>query len=102
MFGGCMKKASALLLLLGVLCLQAFGQTLLTDHMPASGVLGQDSLSKNVAGTTATGMTNAFGVAVDPTTGKLFVADRNNSRVLRFSSAAEMINGSAAEAALGQ
>jgi sugar lactone lactonase YvrE len=47
-------------------------------------------------------MSNAFGVAIDPTTGKLFVADRNNSRVLRFSSANKLISGSAAEAVLGQ
>ena len=90
------------LLLLGVLCLTASGQTPLTDNMPANGVLGQATLITNTAGTTASGMTNAFGVAIDPTTGKLFVADRNNSRVLRFSSAAKLIDGSAAEAVLGQ
>jgi streptogramin lyase len=47
-------------------------------------------------------MNNVFGVAVDPTTGKLFVADRNNNRVLRFSSAAKLTSGAAAEAVLGQ
>jgi DNA-binding beta-propeller fold protein YncE len=47
-------------------------------------------------------MSSVFGVAVDPTTGKLFAADRNNNRVLRFSSADKMVTGSAAEAAFGQ
>ncbi|MDP3683165.1 MAG: hypothetical protein Q8S01_04460, partial [Ignavibacteria bacterium] len=42
------------------------------------------------------------GVAVDPTTGKLFVVDRYNNRILRWSSTAKMNNGSSAEAVLGQ
>ncbi|MDP1721570.1 MAG: NHL repeat-containing protein, partial [Candidatus Gottesmanbacteria bacterium] len=70
--------------------------------MAASGVLGQADFVTATTGATASTMNNAFGVAVDPTTGKLFVADRNNSRVLRFSSAAKLVDGSAAEAVLGQ
>ncbi len=42
------------------------------------------------------------GVAVDPTTGKLFVADTNNSRILRFDSVDALSNGAGAEAVLGQ
>ncbi|MGR0481756.1 MAG: InlB B-repeat-containing protein [Candidatus Electronema sp. V4] len=41
-------------------------------------------------------------VAVDPTTGKVFVADSSNSRVLRFASGAALTSGAAAEAVLGQ
>ncbi|WP_417913904.1 InlB B-repeat-containing protein [Candidatus Electronema sp. JM] len=41
-------------------------------------------------------------VAVDPTTGKVFVADSSNNRVLRFASGAALANGAAAEAVLGQ
>ncbi len=73
-----------------------------TDNLAASGVLGQTDLVTRTTGNTSSTMNNAFGVAVDPTTGKLFVADRNNNRVLRFSAAAKLIDGSAAEAVLGQ
>ena len=79
-----------------------YGQAPLTDNMAASGVLGQVDLVTRTTGKTASTMNNAFGVAIDPTTGKLFVADRNNNRVLRFSSAAKMNAGAAAEAVLGQ
>jgi DNA-binding beta-propeller fold protein YncE len=71
-------------------------------NMPASGVLGQLDFVTRTTGKTASTMNNVFGVAVDPTTGKLFVADRNNNRVLRFSSAAKLTSGAAAEAVLGQ
>jgi sugar lactone lactonase YvrE len=82
--------------------LSLFAQAPLSDNMSASGALGQADLVTGTAGSTSTTMSNAFGVAVDPTTGKLFVADRNNNRVLRFSSANKMVTGSAAEAVLGQ
>ena len=45
---------------------------------------------------------NPRGVAVDPATGKVFVADTNNHRVLRFGSTAAASSGSAAEAVFGQ
>jgi len=52
------------------------------------------------------GLANRFagatGVAMDPTTGKVFVSDYLNSRVLRFSSAAAATNGSNPEAVFGQ
>ncbi len=82
--------------------LLAYAQAPLTTNMPANGVLGQADLVSRVTGKTASSMNNAFGVAVDPATGKLFVADRNNNRVLRFSSSAKLVNGGAAEAAFGQ
>jgi DNA-binding beta-propeller fold protein YncE len=68
----------------------------------AAGVLGQSGFITSASGKGATGMNNAFGVAVDPTTGKLFVADRNNNRVLRFTASGKLVNGGAAEAVLGQ
>jgi len=40
--------------------------------------------------------------AIDPTTGKFFVADPGNNRVLRFSSANAFVNGAGAEAVFGQ
>ena len=63
------------------------------SNQTAVGVLGQADLVSRVTGKTASSMNNAFGVAVDPATGKLFVADRNNNRVLRFSSSAKLVNG---------
>ena len=41
-------------------------------------------------------------MTVDPTTGKVFVADQTNNRVLRFASALVLANGAPAEAVLGQ
>lgn len=77
-------------------------QTSLFNNMPASGVLGQNSFTTNNSGTSSLNLKSPSGVAVDPTTGKLFVVDRYNNRVLRWSSSAKMNNGSAAEAVFGQ
>ena len=70
--------------------------------MPASGVLGQPDFTTKTVGTTSNTLQAPSGVAIDPTTGKLFVVDRYNNRVLRWSSSAKMTNGSDAEAVLGQ
>ena len=90
--------------LLTALTWSVYGQVPLSDNMPASGILGYTSFTSppKVVDTAANHMDMPKGIAVDPTTGKLFVADYNNRRVLRWSSAAKMINGSAAEAVLGQ
>ncbi len=96
------KKLFAGVLFIVAMSLSAYAQAPLSNNMPASGVLGQTNFVLRTTGKTASTMNNAFGVAIDPTTGKLFVADRNNNRILRFSSTAKMINGSAAEAVLGQ
>jgi len=96
------KRLVATLLLLVALCLSAFAQAPLTDNMPATGVLGQVDFVTRTTGKTSSTMNNAFGVAIDPTTGKLFIADRNNNRVLRFSATAKLTTGAAAEAVLGQ
>jgi len=42
------------------------------------------------------------GVAVDPTTGKVFVADNGNNRVLRYATFLALVSGAAAEGVLGQ
>jgi DNA-binding beta-propeller fold protein YncE len=96
------KRLVAVLLFLAAACLSVFAQAPLTDNMPAGGVLGQADFVTRTTGKTSSTMNNAFGVAIDPTTGKLFVADRNNNRVLRFSSTAKLTTGGAAEAVLGQ
>ncbi|MCC6651914.1 MAG: SMP-30/gluconolactonase/LRE family protein, partial [Candidatus Eisenbacteria bacterium] len=75
----------------------------ITNGMAASGVLGPaDLITRPAAATTASRFNGPNGVTLDPTTGKLFVADRANHRVLRFGSSDAMINGAAAEAVLGQ
>ncbi len=96
------RMVCASLLVAFAVCATVYAQGPLTSSMPATGVLGQADLTSNGSGTTAGSMNNAFGVAVDPTTGKLFVADRNNNRVLRFDASAKLIDGSEAEAVLGQ
>ncbi len=73
------------------------------NGQPAVGVLGPaDLVTRPAATVTASRFNGPNGVALDPATGKLFVADRGNHRVLRWASAAAYANGSAAEAVLGQ
>jgi len=71
---------------------------------PADNVLGQVNFTSGNHPDTpnANSMYQPYDVAVDPTSGKIFVADTFNNRVLRFASAAAMTNGAAAEAVLGQ
>jgi sugar lactone lactonase YvrE len=68
----------------------------------ADGVLGQLDFVSKVDSVSQFGLYNPQGVAVDPTTGKVFVADTYNHRVLRFASVENLSNGSAAEAVLGE
>ena len=70
--------------------------------MPASGVLGQLNFTSGFSGTSSSSLNSPSGVAVDPTTGKLFVVDRYNNRILRWSSTEKMIDGASAEAVIGQ
>ena len=77
-------------------------QSPLINNMPANGVLGQLNFTSNPYGTTSSTLNSPSGVAVDPTTGKLFVVDRYNNRILRWSSTAKMTNGSSAEVVFGQ
>jgi len=68
----------------------------------AVGVLGQPDFISKASGVSASAFNGPNGLAIDPTTGKLFVVDRANHRILRWSSSAALSNGSAAEAVLGQ
>ncbi|MEZ4701653.1 MAG: T9SS type A sorting domain-containing protein [Rhodothermales bacterium] len=67
----------------------------------ADGVLGQIDLASNTPDTQAEILRYPRDMAIGPT-GKLFVADCNNSRVLRWASADAMLDASDAEAVLGQ
>ena len=72
------------------------------DGADADSVLGQADFAGNWSNRNRTVADGPSAVAVDPTTGKVFVADTNNSRVLRFASAASLSNGADADGVLGQ
>lgn len=99
-----LKKNFAVLFLLTAMSMSIYPQVPLSDFMPANGVLGTTDFvtNTNYASPSTTTLAEPFCVAVDPTTGKLFVADLDNRRVLRWSSADKMIDGSPAEVVLGQ
>ncbi len=66
-------------------------------------VLGQpDFVSDGTSPVSSTSLNGPGGIAIDPTTGKVFVADRGNHRILRYASAASLANGASAEIAFGQ
>jgi DNA-binding beta-propeller fold protein YncE len=67
----------------------------------ADGVLGQPDFTSALEATTASGMREPIGVAVDPS-GRLYVVDERNHRVLWFNNAAGKPNGGAADGVLGQ
>ena len=76
----------------------------LTDGQAADGVLGQpdfDASTTNNGGISASRLNKPTSIAVGPT-GKVFVSDTGNHRILRWSSANAITDGSAAEAVLGQ
>ena len=71
------------------------------DGAAADGVLGQTNFTSGAKATSAQGMNYPIGLAADGS-GRLWVADTFNSRVLRFDDAAGKPNGAAADAVLGQ
>lgn len=73
-----------------------------TNGQDASYVLGQASFTAGTAATTQNGLKTPAGIVVDNSTGKVFVLDTGNNRILRFGSFAATASGSAAEAVLGQ
>jgi DNA-binding beta-propeller fold protein YncE len=96
-----MKLRLALLLLALPVC--ALRSAQITTGQAADLVLGQaDFISKVSAAASATTCTSPSGIAVDPATGKVFVSDTTNNRVLRYASLASLTNGAPAEAVLGQ
>ncbi len=65
-------------------------------------VIGQAGFNTNASGVTASSFNTPQAICYHPPSGKLFVSDRLNNRVLRFSSEAALTSGSAAEAVFGQ
>ncbi len=72
------------------------------NYQSAVNVLGQPDFTTANFGTQADKLNLPNGVAVDQTTGKIYVADYYNNRVLRYASGAAAANGAAAEAVFGQ
>ncbi len=73
-----------------------------SNGQAATLVLGQPNFTSSAYATTQTGMHDPYAVAVDPLTQKVFVAEYDNNRVLRFASVSALSNGAPAEAVLGQ
>lgn len=73
----------------------------LANGQNASFVLGQSSFNTSVFGTTDSLLHSPAGVAYDPNSGKLYVADTDNNRVLIWSSAITQ-NQQPANTVLGQ
>lgn len=74
----------------------------LTADSQASMVLGQTSYTSYTGGTGANKFGRPFGMVIDPVSNKLFVADGDNNRVLRFASYETLVTNSSAEAVFGQ
>jgi len=69
----------------------------------ASYVIGQASFTTNTVATTQSGLNAPYGIAFDPNTSRLFVADAGNSRILVFNAGPNTIsNGMNASYVLGQ
>jgi DNA-binding beta-propeller fold protein YncE len=73
-----------------------------SNDQAATLVLGQSDFTSSAPSLSQNGLDQPFDMAVDPTTGKVFVSDRGNGRVLRFDNVAALTNGAAAEAVLGK
>ncbi len=80
--------------------------SILTNMPSADGVLGQANFTSNLANrggsAAANTLSTAIGLEVHPTNGTLWVADRDNARVLRYDNAASKANGADADGVLGQ
>ena len=72
------------------------------NDQAACGVVGQDNFIASTSGASDVKFNAPMSIAVDENTGKLFLAEYGNHRVLRFASVDDFINGNAAEAVLGQ
>ncbi len=95
-----MKKVTFFSLFLAFLAGTSFAQ--FVNGPAAEGILGQLDYITLTGGTAVNKFNGPNGVFYDNRTGKIWVADRGNHRVLRFSSANAYINGSDAELVIGQ
>lgn len=87
----------------------SLGSTVLLSARPrtydaAVSIVGQPDFTSDIYHdpVTSRSLSEAEGVAIDPVSGKLFIADSSNHRILRFSSRAAYQNYAEAEAVFGQ
>ncbi|MEL6256311.1 MAG: hypothetical protein AAFR87_30185 [Bacteroidota bacterium] len=73
-----------------------------SNNAAASFVVGQSSFTSSSSSTTASTFNNPYDIALDPTTGKVFLADLYNNRILRYKNIDEFIYNMDAEAVIGQ
>lgn len=97
-----MKKACISLVLTSAIFTTLSPGRTIPDHANANLVLGQTDFNGSQPGVNALSLDSPLGIALDPTTGKVFVADSSNHRILRYASTATLASGAAAEAVLGQ
>ncbi|MBV9241553.1 MAG: NHL repeat-containing protein, partial [Acidobacteria bacterium] len=83
-------------------CVAVFAAPVWVDNENATSVLGQANFTTGTGAATAANLYQPSSVRFDPTSGKLFVTDCANYRILRFANAQALVNGGAAEAAFGQ
>ncbi len=99
------RRVFLLLLLLAGVCFPALFPApralAFRSGQPANLVLGQRTFTTSTYAT-ANRLSNPQGIAVDPASGAVFVADTESHRVLRFGALASLSNGAAAEGVLGQ
>ena len=72
------------------------------ELLDATNVLGQSDFISNTSATTQNGMNRPYGLALDSTHGRLFVADENNSRVLVYNVSGGVTDNMNAVNVLGQ
>lgn len=72
------------------------------NNEPADKVYGQPNFTTNSAGTSSIKCNNSYHTAVDRNTGKVFICEVGNHRVLRYKDIDAYTNGEPAEAVLGQ
>ncbi len=74
----------------------------LSNGIDADFVEGQDNFTTGTPGLSANEYTDVYDMAFDPLTGKVFVSDLGNSRVLRYESVKAFVQNQDAEAVFGQ
>lgn len=90
-------------LLAGLAITTAASAKTIPNNAAADLVLGQVNFTTGaLSATTASSCNQATAVTMDPISGKLFVAQRDSNRILRFANAAALQNGAPAEAVFGQ
>ncbi len=98
-----MKSVSAALIALSLLSVLPAEARPVTNQ-PAVSILGQPDFTSDTESDppTSRSLYEVDGVAIDPISGKLFVSDGGNHRILRFSSVAAYQTFAEAEAVFGQ